>query len=171
MPGKPRKKPPSRKRYEEEHPTISFRSDKQTYKLLKEHLGATGCSIADFVKDALGREKSMVEKRIEKLASHRINLLEDRLRCLESLVNEIFVLRVDTDRYAPMCPRCENQDMSRCEGREMESKLAFPFVFTWKCPKCGFFMDTYQHIDPKSLKWVGPDGNGYLDKPKTSARH
>jgi len=48
-------KPPSRVRYEQSHPTMSCRLDKDTHDLLKqclEDLG--GVSFADFVKDSLG---------------------------------------------------------------------------------------------------------------------
>jgi len=166
------RRPPSRRRYEEEHPTISFRLDRETRKRLKEHLEGTGCSFADFVKDALGREESMVKKRVEILASmHMDPSLEDRVRCLENLVHEIFSMTVDTGEYPPCCPRCESQELFRAEGRETESKLAEPSVLTWKCPKCGFFIDTYKRIDPESIKWVDPDSLEYVDKPKTSARH
>ena len=89
--GKVDRRKPSRKRYEEEHPTISFRLAKETYEALKEHLAGTGCSFADFVKDALGREKSMVEKRVEMLAAEETSpSIEDRLRCLEEFVHQLF---------------------------------------------------------------------------------
>jgi len=68
------KKKPSRKRYEEEHPTVSFRLDRETYDRLKQHLAGTGYSFADFVKDSIGREESMVEKRVEMLAPSATSL-------------------------------------------------------------------------------------------------
>jgi predicted RNA-binding Zn-ribbon protein involved in translation (DUF1610 family) len=114
----------------------------------------------------------MVEKRVEILASKQIHpSIEHRLRCLEELVHQIFSLTVDTDDYPPLCPRCENQELFRAEGREMESALAHPWVLTWECPKCGFFMNTYKQIEPKSIKWTDPDTGKYIDKPKTSSRH
>jgi len=161
------KKSPSRKRYEEEHPTISFRLDRETRKNLKEHLDGTGCSFADFVKDSLGREKSMIEKRVNTHTSRQVSPTdEDRIRCLEDLVQQIFLLTVDTDEYPPYCPHCDNQKLFRCEGRETESGLAQPWVFTWRCRKCGFFVNTYKRIDPKSIKWIDPDSGEYIDKPK-----
>lgn len=166
------KKPPSRKRYEEEHPTISFRLDRESRKNLKEHLDGTGCSNADFVKDSLGREKSMIEKRVEMLASRQVDQsLEDRVRSLENLVWEIFSLTVDTRESPPYCPRCEGQELFECEGRETESTIADPWVPTWKCPKCGYFINTYKRIDPKSIKWVDHNSGGYTNKPKPSTRH
>ena len=49
-------KPPSRVRYEKSHPAISCRLNKETYDLLKQQLEELGgISVADFVKDALGR--------------------------------------------------------------------------------------------------------------------
>ena len=48
-------KPPARIRYEESHPTVSCRLDKDTYDLLKQRLeDLGGVSFADFVKDSLG---------------------------------------------------------------------------------------------------------------------
>ena len=47
-------KPPARIRYEQSHPTVSCRLDKDTHDLLKQRLeDLGGVSFADFVKDAL----------------------------------------------------------------------------------------------------------------------
>ena len=49
------RKPPARIRYEQSHPTVSCRLDKDTYELLKQRLeDLGGVSFADFVKDSLG---------------------------------------------------------------------------------------------------------------------
>jgi len=49
------RKPPARIRYEQSHPTVSCRLDKDTYDLLKQRLDDLGgVSFADFVKDTLG---------------------------------------------------------------------------------------------------------------------
>ncbi|MCL0063897.1 hypothetical protein M1O51_01875 [Dehalococcoidia bacterium] len=66
------KKKPSRKRYEEDNPTVSFRLDRETYDRLKNHLAGTSNSFATFVKDALGREESMIEQRVMTLTSRKI---------------------------------------------------------------------------------------------------
>jgi hypothetical protein len=48
-------KPPARTRYEQSHPTVSCRLDKDTDALLKQRLeDLGGVSFADFVKDSLG---------------------------------------------------------------------------------------------------------------------
>ena len=47
-------KPPSRIRYEQSHPTISCRLDKQTYDLLQKRLDDADLSFAQFVKSQLG---------------------------------------------------------------------------------------------------------------------
>ncbi|MDO9579620.1 MAG: hypothetical protein Q7J06_03500 [Bacteroidales bacterium] len=48
-------KPPARVRYEQSHPTLSCRLDKNTHDLLRQRLeDLGGVSFADFVKDALG---------------------------------------------------------------------------------------------------------------------
>lgn len=151
---KHKKKSPSRMKYEQANPTISFRADKQTKELLREHLEATGHSAADFIKDALGREKSMVKERLEILVSKQMATLEDRLRCLEDLALQTYSLAIDTSEFPPLCPRCENQEMRKCEGREIETSIGDPWGPTWKCPKCGYFLNTYKRIDPESIRWI-----------------
>lgn len=48
-------KPPARVRYEQSHPVVSCRLDRDTYDLLKQRLeDLGGVSFADFVKDSLG---------------------------------------------------------------------------------------------------------------------
>ena len=48
-------KPPAQVRYEQSHPTVSCRLDRDTYTLLKQRLEDLGeVSFADFVKDSLG---------------------------------------------------------------------------------------------------------------------
>ena len=167
----PGSKPPSKKRYDESHRVRSCRLDMETDKRLTQHLDSIGCSFADFVKDSLGREKSMVEKRVEVMASMQVApALEERVRRLEDLVHKIISITVDNREYPPDCPRCEGQELFRCDGRETKSTIAHPWVPTWKCPKCGYFIDTYKRIDPKSIKWIDPDSYEYIDKPKTSVR-
>ena len=48
-----RRAPPSRLRYEQEHPTVSFRVPRVLYDNLKEILAVSEQSFADFVKEAL----------------------------------------------------------------------------------------------------------------------
>jgi Zn finger protein HypA/HybF involved in hydrogenase expression len=172
---KNKKKSPSRIKYEQKHPTISIRLDVESKKSLEEHLEGTGCSAADFVKDHLGREKGMVEKRVEIQASRQVGQsLEGRVRCLEDLVHQIFSIlhmTIDTDEHPFYCPRCDNQELFKVEGREIESGLAEPWVFTWKCPKCGFFIDSGKRIDPKSIHWIDPDTFRRVDKPGVSDEH
>ena len=54
--GKANRKKPSRKRYEDEHATVSFRlKSKGSYKRLHEYLEATGSSLSDLVEEALNK--------------------------------------------------------------------------------------------------------------------
>jgi len=51
-------KPPARLRYEQSHPTVSCRLDKDTHDLLKQRLeDLGGVSFADFVKESLGLQQ------------------------------------------------------------------------------------------------------------------
>ena len=166
------RKPPSRKRYDEAHRVRSVRLDKEYDERLDKLLTALGLSFSDFMRAHIRNDEAMIEKRVEMLASRQIDpSVEHRLRCIEDLVQQIFTVSVDTDEYPPYCPHCENQELFQAEGRETESSLAHPVVFTWKCPGCGFFVDTYKRIDPKSIKWIDPDSGKYINKPRTSARH
>jgi len=47
-------KPPARVRYEQSHPTISFRLSRDVYNLLQQRLEDLGVSAADFIKESLG---------------------------------------------------------------------------------------------------------------------
>jgi Arc/MetJ-type ribon-helix-helix transcriptional regulator/predicted RNA-binding Zn-ribbon protein involved in translation (DUF1610 family) len=164
------KKPPSRQRYDEEHRVRSARLDKEYDERLDKLLKALGLSYSDFVKAHIRKDEAMIEKRVEILTSRLMDpSLEDRVGCLESLVLEIYNLTVDTVEYPPLCPRCEDQEMRRCEGTEMASSLASLIVPTWKCPKCGFFLNTYHRIDPKSL--VCPDSEPrHVEQPTVSTK-
>ena len=166
-------KSPSRKRYEEAHPTRSCRLNKEDDERLGKLLEGLGLSFSGYVKGHIRKDEAMIEKRVEILASRKADpSLEDRVRCLEDLVYYIISLGgIDTREYPPYCPHCEGQKMFRCEGRETESTIANPWVLTWKCPKCGYFINTYKRIDPKSIKWIDPDTWESIDKPRNSPRH
>jgi len=165
------KKPPSRRRYEEQHPTISVRLDKETRERLKEHLKGTGCSVADLIKDTLGREESMVEKRVGMLAARQVSSpVEHRLKCLEGLVHELISVVAIYHEWPLTCPQCENEELYWAMGTEIESTLAHPQVYTWKCAKCGFFIDTSKRIDPESIGWVNPRTGEFSSKPVTPAK-
>ena len=164
-------KPPSRQRYDDEHRVRSFRLDKESNECLDKHLEDAGCSLTGWVLDNLRGERSMVEKRIESLASKKATpAVEDRIKCLEDLLHQLLTIAVDTDEYPLLCPRCENE-LCRCDGVEVESNRAHPAVPTWACAKCGFCIGTYKGIDPKSIRWANPDTGGYASKPTLSARH
>jgi hypothetical protein len=131
------RKKPSRKRYEEEHPTVSFRLDRETYDRLKQHLDGSGCSFADFVKDSIGREESMVEKRVEMLASRKADpSVEERLRFLEGLIAEVMIIAYEPE--TPWwCPRC-GQELA--DAMIAEKGATSPDIFVYACPKCHFFV-------------------------------
>jgi predicted DNA-binding protein len=149
------KKKPSRVAYEESHPTISFRLDKETHHRLKEHLKATGCSFADFVKDALGREESMVDKRVRKLASREIEQRQTPALDLElydlvlDLANwNIILWRNLPDPLQVTCPSCLFP--SRLSGKESKVvTLEMVEDGDFKCPECGLRLK-----NPPQLAWI-----------------
>jgi hypothetical protein len=85
--------------------------------------------------------------------------LEERVRCLEHLVHYLlgytYALggEFDEEVYPPLdCPHCENKVLLLASGNELETRRKIPGIHTWACPKCGFFLDTYQRIDPGSVQ-------------------
>lgn len=71
------KKKPSRIRYEQAHPTVSFRITRPTYERLKTTIGTLGQSFADRVKDHLYQDDQRTSARAETLARHRESLGRD----------------------------------------------------------------------------------------------
>ena len=66
-------KPPAQVRYEQSHPTLSCRLDKDIHDLLKQRLeDLGGVSFADFVKDALGIQQAKMPdiEEIKEQAGH-----------------------------------------------------------------------------------------------------
>ena len=58
--GKRRSTPPSRRRYEASHPTVSFRVDLDLYARLKELKGKANLSVADVLKIGLEKGEPLV---------------------------------------------------------------------------------------------------------------
>jgi len=169
---KGKNKSPSRKRYDDKHRIRSLRLDEKDNERLDKLLEELDLSYSEWAKRQIRKDEAMIEKKVELLASKQGNpLLEDRVRCLEDLLHQVLSVGVDTLEYPPLCPRCGDQELCRCEGREMESTFAHPEVHTWKCPKCGYFVNTYRGIDPQSIKWVDPESGDYIKKPKSTESH
>lgn len=59
---KAKHKPPSRKRYEESHPTVSARVSRELKEKLNETIEKTGKSYADILKEGLGVQKPITKK-------------------------------------------------------------------------------------------------------------
>lgn len=150
------KKSPSRKRYEEEHPTVSFRLDRETYNSLQERLSGTGCSFADFVKDSLGREETLVEERVAKLASRKIEESERPARDLE-----LYEIVLDLARWGVLlwanlpdpievpCPSCLFPSRVRQNPEPRTVTLEVLEDGNLKCPECGLTLK-----NPPQLAWV-----------------
>lgn len=63
---KPKHIPPSRKRYEESHPVIAIRVDRELYDKVKDIKEANDISFADILKQGLGMQKAEAEKAYSK---------------------------------------------------------------------------------------------------------
>jgi len=146
-------KKPSRKRYEEEHPTLAFRVDKETKTRLMDHLEGTGCSFGDFVRDALGREETMVEDRVAKLASEKLKE--------EACDLELYDIVLDLARWVIVCwanlpdlvddvdcPSCLfPSKLSKKESKSVTLEMLEDGDF--KCPECGLRIK-----NPPQLAWI-----------------
>ncbi|MBA7641152.1 hypothetical protein ES703_48825 [subsurface metagenome] len=82
-----KKKKPSRSRYEESNPTLSFRVKRDVYQRFKDHIRATGQSQSEFLTAALDQEEARVNARVKELAGRRDNL-KQQLLSLEHLIEE-----------------------------------------------------------------------------------
>jgi hypothetical protein len=163
---KGKRKPPSRKRYEEEHKTRSCRLTRDENRCLDKLLEGTGFSFGDFVRSWLGEEESLIKKRVEVLAKKKVPPVgEERLRCLEALMFANCIQLRDHD-WSPYCPRCGDQELLVAWGDEIGSTGAHQETPTLKCPKCGYFLDTLKGIDPKSLEWHDPSAAEAALKPE-----
>lgn len=167
---KGKRKSPSRQRYDAAHPVRSARFRDEDARRLTAHLKEAGCSFAEFVLNALNKEESMIEKRVEMLAKKKAPpSFEERLKCLEDLMNQAFSY-LSTHDWSPFCPYCENRELLQAEGIETESTRAHKETHTWRCSECGFFLDTPKRIDPKSIKWSDPGAAKSALKPKSPPR-
>ncbi len=155
---KGKSKPPSREKYEKEHPTVSFRLDKETYQRLKGHLEGTKCSFADFVKDALGREETMIEKRMQ-ARGEQWDALQDEVECQRDLLRQahhlIHIVGLGKDLPDPSCPRC-GKELIPVRAKEIGAGRDEPELFTYACD-CGYIIDSYKGIDPPSLHLTDDD--------------
>jgi hypothetical protein len=149
------KKSPSRKRYEEAHPTRSCRLSKEDDELLEEHLKRAGRSFADFVKDHLRKEEALVEERAAQLALRKIEENETPTRDLElydlvrDLANWNIILWMNLpDPTEVPCPDCLFP--SRLRNRESRTViLEMVESGDLKCPECGLTLK-----NPPQLAWV-----------------
>jgi hypothetical protein len=97
---RPTRKKPSRARYEETHPTISFRLPVETHSRLMEQMQALGLSAAGWVKSHLDQDDRRVEARAQVLAERRGNLRRE-LERLEHLIerrNEELKAPIDEEK-------------------------------------------------------------------------
>lgn len=71
-----KKKPASRKRYEQSHPVISIRVDQETDERLRNLSESSGKSLATLIKENLGiqeREEEKIEKRVSEAYNQGAN--------------------------------------------------------------------------------------------------
>jgi len=153
-----KKKPASRGVYEAKHPVVSCRLDVETHKSLMEHLHKTRRSLGDLVKEWLGKEISMIEKRVEELAQKKAPpSLEEELKCIRHIVYDA-ALHCYNHEEPPTCPHCLNQELRLAWGYEKRfiGKIE-GYTPVLRCPKCLYYPDTYFGIASETIKWDQAD--------------
>lgn len=166
---KKKRKPPSRGKYEAEHPVISFRTDRATKSRIEELCTVLGCSYADLMKHAAGVAESLIERNVDSLASKKLGKLEEGLEWIDHLLCELLCTLRENNLTA-LCPRCDSKGkynaLYLAWGEEIDPSGKRGEVPTWKCPKCGWYWDTFGRIEPKSIKWDDPSAAKSSLKPK-----
>ena len=124
---KPMKTKPSRARYEEANPTMSFRLPREIRDRLVAHLKALGQSFAGWVKDHLDQDEARAKARAEVLAEQRGNLARE-LKRLERLIEQR-QLQLDVPiEEEKKHRRHELDDWYKREKRNVESNLSFGLI-------------------------------------------
>ncbi len=151
----PVNKPPSRIRYEERHRVRSCRLDIETDRLLTEHLDSIGCSFADFVKDHLRKEETMVKESVDVLASKRMEESKTRAPNLElyhivlDLAHWVTLLWLNLpDLIKVPCPDCLFPPaITKQQPRTVMMQMLESGDF--RCPQCGLTLK-----NPPQLAWI-----------------
>lgn len=167
---KKRKKTPSREKYEAEHKVISFRVDTEEKKEIDERRGKMGCSYADLTKIGAGLWESRVQQKLETLVLKKFANLEERLEWIDRLLCALFCTLKENHLTAP-CPRCEDDSEYRLHlawGDEIGTDGKRQEVYTWKCPRCSWFVDIFGRMDPESIRWDVPEEAKLALEPKSS---
>lgn len=165
--GKP--KPPSRRKYEQENPTISFRLTKEDKGRLMRHLAASGQSPAGFIKSILDQEEALVEERINACVKKQFGRLGDRLHWHNELLWQL-LSTCRKEGLPAICPLCEykgNHRLLLAWGDEIGTDGKRQEAPTWKCPNCGWFVDIFRRMDPESVRWDDPEEAKLAPKPKS----
>ena len=122
---RPYHKPPSRVRYEQSHPTVSCRLNKETYDLLKQRLEELGgASVADFVKDALGRLQLKMPKP------------EDTERIKEELKREGYNQAIEEWQIWYYCNVCKKKAFVEPNSTDHKRIIGFAKQNYWAHESC-----------------------------------
>ena len=122
---RPYHKPPSRVRYEKSHPTVSCRLNKETYDLLKQHLDELGgVSVADFVKDALGRLQLKMPKP------------EVTERVKEESKREGYSQAIEEWQIWYYCDICKKKATVKPNSTNHKEIIDFAKRHCWMCESC-----------------------------------
>ena len=153
-----KKKSPSREKYDEENPAISFRVPKQLKEQLEKYLAASGQSFADFAKSVLDGEQTLINERLNARVEQRFGAFKNRVEAIDNLMFQLLCTFYDK-KLPVLCPRCEDKwgyRLLSAVGLHTGTDGKTEDYPTWKCPHCGWFYDIYGSMNPASIKWDEP---------------
>lgn len=110
--------PPSRRRYEESHPTVTVRVDQELYRQLKSLRESTGQSVADVLKVGLGRVQADLRPAQEQAYSDGY----------EDAQNEYEVTY--------WCSRCQRRHLSIDTDEQKEAAAGLMYQAGWHSTAC-----------------------------------
>lgn len=108
MAKKTKRRPPSRARYEQEHPTISFRADKPFKRRAEKLCNELNCSYADLMKFAVDKVEELMKQRVKELLDTRLQYLERTLEFIDDFLWQI-LCALDEHDLPAFCPRCQEK--------------------------------------------------------------
>jgi len=148
---------PSRKKYDEENPIVSFRLPWRLKMKLQQHLAASGQSFTKFTRSILDEEIAVVNERLNAIIDKKFGRYRKEIDYYDDLTKQSLNTLYDDDMRA-YCPRCDEKNVN-------DYTALLPAVFlqkrdgsptkcqTWRCPCCGWYYDMKGELDPSKFKW------------------
>jgi hypothetical protein len=149
---------PSRKKYDEEHPIVSFRLPWRLKKKLQQHLAASGQSSARFIRSILDEEIAVVNERLNARIDKKYGRYRKEIDYYDHMIKQSLDIIYDDDMRA-FCPRCDEKNPN-------DYTVLLPATFlqkrdgsptkcqTWRCPCCGWYYDMKNELSLSKVEWL-----------------